>query len=295
VTSPVEFTDILKREKQLIAQIRANPVDQGIIQEFRDLILSYYALFGRDLPWRHTTDPYAILVSEIMLQQTQVERVRHKYPEFIRTFPTFESLSGAPLQDILSAWQGLGYNRRALALQKTARIVVEEYDGELPRQVADLIELPGIGKATASAVVAYAFNEPVVYIETNIRRVFIHFFFRDQADISDTEIGPFVERTLVPENPRLWYNALMDYGSDLKRRVENPNRRSAHYTVQSRFEGSDRQIRGAILRTLLETGGTDEETLLSRTRADEERLRRILADLEKEGFVRRQEGTFFLG
>jgi A/G-specific adenine glycosylase len=294
VTSPVEFTGILKREKELIARIRADPADPDCIQRFRDLVLSYYAGFGRDLPWRHTTDPYAILVSEIMLQQTQVERVQDRYPEFIGTFPTFESLANAPLQEILSVWQGLGYNRRALALQKTARIVVDEYDGELPRRVADLIRLPGIGKATASAIVTYAFNEPVVYIETNIRRVFIHFFFRDQADIPDTRIEPYVERTLLTENPRLWYNALMDFGSDLKRRIENPNRKSAHYTVQSRFEGSDRQIRGAILRSLLETNGMEEETLLSCMHADEERIGRILAGLEKEGFVRQQDGRFFL-
>jgi A/G-specific adenine glycosylase len=294
VTTPVEFTGFLKREKQLIARIRADPADIHCIQQFRDLVLSYYACFGRDLPWRHTTDPYAILVSEIMLQQTQVERVQEKYPAFIRTFPTFESLADAPLQEILSVWQGLGYNRRALALQKIARIVVKEYGGELPRRVADLIRLPGIGKATASAIAAYAFNEPVVYIETNIRRIFIHFFFRDQADIPDSEIEPFVERALITENPRLWYNALMDFGSDLKRRVENPNRKSAHYTVQSRFEGSDRQIRGAILRTLLKRGGTDEETLLSCTHANEERMRRILADLEKEGFVRQRDGTYCL-
>jgi A/G-specific adenine glycosylase len=294
VTSPVEFTDILRREKRLIERIREGPVDQEIIRQFRELVLSYYAQFGRDLPWRHTTDPYAILVAELMLQQTQVERVKEKYPEFLGRFPGFERLADAPLSEILAVWQGLGYNRRALSLQKIARIVVSDHRGVLPRSVAALTALPGIGRATASAIVTYAFNEPVIYIETNIRRVFIHFFFRDRADIPDAEIEPLVEAALHRENPRLWYNALMDYGTDLKRRTPNPNRRSAHYTVQKRFEGSDRQIRGAVLRTLLESGGTEEETLLSVLDADSERVLRILQDLEAEGFVVRKDGGWRL-
>jgi A/G-specific adenine glycosylase len=188
-------------------------------------------------------DSYRILVSEIMLQQTQVERVLDKYKVFIRIFPDFSSLAVAPLADILKVWQGLGYNRRAVALQKIAISVMKESRGRLPVTREELLKLPGIGKYTASAILTFACNQPNIFIETNIRRVFIHFFFRDRENISDAEILPLIEMTLDAGNPREWYYALMDYGAMLKKTVENPNRKSSHYKKQAPFHGSNRQLR----------------------------------------------------
>ncbi|HOF96277.1 MAG TPA: A/G-specific adenine glycosylase, partial [Methanoculleus sp.] len=243
-----------EREQRILKETREHGATPEAVRLFRALVLAHYRAHGRDLPWRQTTDPYRILVSEIMLQQTQVERVAVKYPEFIDRFPDFASLARAPQSDILLAWQGMGYNRRALALKRTAERVVDDYGGRLPADVETLATFPGIGRATAAAICAYAFNMPVAYIETNIRRVFIHFFFQDREDVRDDEILVLVEQTLDRENPREWYGALMDYGSILKKRTANPNRRSASYSRQSRFEGSDRQIRGRLLALVLAEG-----------------------------------------
>lgn len=281
-----------ERERRLLELTREQGSTPEAVRLFRDLILSHYRTHGRDLPWRRTTDPYHILVSEIMLQQTQVERVAVRYPEFLERFPDFESLADAPQSEVLLAWQGMGYNRRAIALQKTARRVADDYGGNLPADVEALATLPGIGKATAAAICAYAFNMPVVYIETNIRRTFIHFFFQDREDVRDDEILPLVEQALDRGNPREWYSALMDYGTVLKKRTANPNRRSASYTKQSRFEGSDRQVRGKILALVLEEGAVTEDEVVTRVSEDAERVRRILGDLEKEGFIAESEGRY---
>jgi A/G-specific adenine glycosylase len=279
-------------ESRLLERIAGDGVTEETVGLFRDLILSHYRGFGRDLPWRRTTDPYRILVSELMLQQTQVDRVVPKYEAFIRRFPDFAALAAASTGDVLEAWQGLGYNRRALSLQKTARRVTEEFGGALPADVETLATFPGIGHATAAAIAAYAFNRPVVYIETNIRRIFIHFFFRDREGVQDAEILPLVERTLFRENPREWYSALMDYGTILAKRTENPNRRSTAYARQSRFEGSDRQIRGRILALVLREGTVTEEFLAEAICADAKRLKGILLDLEREGFIAEEQGTY---
>ena len=281
-----------EREHRLLEAIREQGSTPETIRLFRDLILSHYRTHGRDLSWRRTTDPYRILVSEIMLQQTQVERVAARYPEFLERFPDFEMLARAPRSEVLLAWQGMGYNRRAIALQKTAGRVVDEYGGDLPADVETLATFPGIGKATAAAIVAYAFNMPVVYIETNIRRTFIHFFFQDREGVRDDEILPLVEQALDRGNPREWYGALMDYGTILKKRTANPNRRSASYARQSRFEGSDRQVRGKILALVLEEGTVTGEQVITRVCEDPGRVRRILGDLEKEGFIAESEGTY---
>jgi A/G-specific adenine glycosylase len=264
------------------------------ISEFRQMILAYYDAHGRPMPWRDTTDPYKILVSEIMLQQTQVERVLTKYPEFLTAFPDFSSLAHAPLTDILSAWQGMGYNRRALSLQKCAERVMNEYNGILPADVDTLSTFPGIGRATASSICAFAFNMPVVFIETNIRRVFIHFFFSDAASISDAAILPLVRSAVYSHNPRIWYWALMDLGTVLKKTGINPNRRSAHYTKQSPFEGSDRKIRGAILKIVLKEHFLEEEEVITRFGEDHQRIRKILQSLEGEGFIVRRNNRFML-
>jgi A/G-specific adenine glycosylase len=229
----------------------AGRVTPAAAHRFRRRLYRFFYDQGRQLPWRATPDPYHILISEIMLQQTQVERVALKYEPFINAFPDVWSLARAPLRDIMAAWQGLGYNRRALALQRIARRLVAEFDGSLPDSVDTLRTFPGIGEATAGALAAFAFNQPVVFIETNIRRVFLHFFFPGQSGVRDREILPLVDQTLDRKQPRPWYYALMDYGSMLKRAAPNPNRRSAHHQRQAPFADSDRQIRGLILKALL--------------------------------------------
>lgn len=246
------------------------------------------------MAWRDTIDPYCILVSEIMLQQTQVGRVTVKYPEFIAEFPNFEMLARAPLADVLRVWQGMGYNRRAIALQKCAIRVVEEFRGILPADPDILATFPGIGHATASSICAFAFNMPVVFIETNIRRVFIHFFFPGREDVNDKEISPFVELALYRENPRVWYWALMDLGTELKKTFANPNRRSTHYTKQSPFEGSNRKIRGGILKELIRKSPLSERELIDAVSGEPERMAAIIATLIREGFVAEENGEYVL-
>jgi A/G-specific adenine glycosylase len=255
---------------------------------FREIIWNYYTGNKRELPWRHTVDPYRIYVSEIMLQQTQVERVITKYAEFMKAFPGFSSLSSAPLEEVLRVWQGMGYNRRAKALKEGAQRVMKEFNGCLPEDETILLTFPGIGKATASSIVTFAFNKPAIFIETNIRRVFIHFFFHDQEGINDKTIIALVERTLEKEKPREWYYALMDYGAMLKNKVPNPNRRSTSYTKQSRFEGSDRQIRGLVLKVILDKGQISEKDLIIGIKREPERIRKALKQLVDEGFIKQQ-------
>jgi A/G-specific adenine glycosylase len=261
---------------------------------FREIILAFYKKHGREMPWRNTTNPYHIYVSEIMLQQTQVERVNKKYPGFIATFPSFADLADAPLHKILAVWQGMGYNRRAIALQACAGMVIKEHNGFLPSDVAVLETLPGIGHATACSIAAFAFNTPVVFIETNIRRVFIHFFFEGLENISDEEILPIVSRALYAKDPRTWYSALMDYGTMLKSAGLDPNRRSAHHTKQPKFDGSDREIRGIVVKTLVQDSELDEKSLVRKINRDPGRVLRIIGILEKEGFLVRDKNRITL-
>jgi A/G-specific adenine glycosylase len=220
-----------------------------------------------------------------MLQQTQVERVALKYEPFLNAFPDVWSLARAPLRDIMAAWQGLGYNRRALALQRIARRLVADFDGRLPAEVNTLRTFPGIGEATAGALAAFAFNQPVVFIETNIRRVFLHCFFPGQNSIRDREILPLVDQTLDRERPRPWYYALMDYGAMLKRTGPNANRRSAHYQRQAPFAGSDRQIRGLILKTMVESPPLTVADLVQAVGQNPARTQVLIAALVQEGFL----------
>ncbi len=258
------------------------------VSKFQKLIYQHYEEQGRFLPWRKTRNPYYILVSEIMLQQTQVERVVDKYKKFIELFPDVETLDRAPLRKILSVWQGLGYNRRALALKKIARIVIEEFNGKIPRSLDELVKFPGIGQATASEIVTFAFNQPTVFIETNIRSVFLHYFFPERDDVSDDEILPLVAKTVDRSNPRKWYYALMDYGTFLKRQYANPNRKSIHYYKQSSFNGSNRQIRGKIVKYLTENQSTTGKQIARDLQIPFEKAESNLITLEKEGFLTRK-------
>ena len=224
------------------------------VREFRRIVWSHYKKEGRnELPWRKTKDPYRILVSEIMLQQTQVSRVIEKYKEFLKKFPTVRALAKAPLSDVLKIWSGLGYNRRGKYLHDAAKKVVADFNGNFKKALEH--PLPGVGPYTRAAVKAFAFNEPGEIIETNVRTAFIHHFYRGRFSVkkmSDKDLLPILRLAAKGQDPREWHWALMDYGSYLKRSGVRNNSRSAHYTKQSKFEGSLRQVRGQILRDLMD-------------------------------------------
>jgi A/G-specific adenine glycosylase len=263
-------------------------------RSFRKKIYGHYEKNGRNFPWRRNLSPYRVLVSEIMLQQTQVERVIEKYREFLDAFPDFAALAKAPLSKLLQVWSGLGYNRRALALKALTQKVVDEHHGRLPPDLEKLLALPGIGGYTAGAVLAFAFNKPVVFMDTNIRRVYIHEFFHDQENIHDEQLIPLVEQTMDAVNPRKWYNALMDYGTMIKEKHGNPNRKSAHYTRQSPFENSNRQVRGMILKALVAEPQLSAAQIVKRIGVDSERVKQNLVSLEREGFIKKNGRTYVI-
>lgn len=260
---------------------------------FKETIWEHYHKHKRALPWRNTRDPYHILVSEIMLQQTQVSRVLQKYPLFIAHFPTIRSLAKAPLKTVLIHWQGMGYNRRALHLKQIAETLMKDYNGNVPDDPSILRQLPGIGKATARSIVTFAFNIPTVFIETNIRRVFIHFFFPKDMNISDRQIAPLIEKTLDRNNPREWYFALMDYSTTLAKKIPNPNTKSKHYTKQSKFEGSNRQLRGMIVKELLKNSSLNAKQLIKNLGGHTNtRIEKNLQALVNEGIIKKQNDLY---
>lgn len=272
-----------------MSKISISPVE---IRSFRRKIYEHYWKHKRVLRWRTKPTPYFVVVSELMLQQTQVPRVIPKFDAFVKAFPSFKALAAAPLPKLLREWQGLGYNRRALALKKIAMEVEGKHSGRLPESIEKLDALPGIGYATAGSIAAFAFNAPVAFIETNIRTVFIRFFFADKKQVSDEDILPLVVATLDRKNPREWYWALMDYGFFLKKTVSNPSRRSAHYTKQSPFLTSNRRIRGLIVRILTERKNVTAAWLVKTLAQKPEVIEKNLAALQQEGFITRHGRTF---
>ena len=261
---------------------------------FRAVVRSHYARAGRRMPWRDHPEPYAVLVSEVMLQQTQVPRVMEHFPRFVDRFPTIEALAGVRLAEVIAAWSGLGYNRRARYLHATAGVIVAEHGGRVPDDPAVLVTLPGIGKNTAGSIAAFAYNRPVVFIETNIRRVYIHHFFPGEEEVHDRDLLPLIERTLDHHNPREWYWALMDYGVALAKRVPNPNRRSRHYTRQAPFEGSDRQLRGMILRLLTTRGALIAHEIPAATGFPPERVAPVLSRMEREAIIAQRDDRWII-
>jgi A/G-specific adenine glycosylase len=266
------------------------------VDEFVTSVTEFYGQAGRDLPWRKpevdgSFDPYKIMVSEFMLQQTQVARVIPKFLEFTSVFTGVESLSRAGLGEVLTLWSGLGYNRRAKFLWQAAQKIQELYQGEFPKTLNMLTILPGIGPNTAAAILVYAYDQPLPFIETNIRTAFIHHFFRDNFSVSDKDLWPLITDALqcVQQRRELsvreWYWALMDYGSHLKKTVGNTSRQSKHYAKQSRFEGSKRQIRGKILKAL--ASGEQTESQL-KALINDERFPYILQDLLDEHMIVRK-------
>lgn len=267
--------------------------------------MEYYGEYGRHhLPWRKKPTPYRVAVSEIMLQQTQVDRVIPFFNNWMKQFPNWKKLAEAPQPEVLRAWKGLGYNSRALRLQKLAVAVTQDYKGQLPQSKEKLIELPGIGPYTAGAIRAFAYDIYSPFIETNIRRIFIHHFFNNEVDVSDTEILTIIEDIGEIEDASIWYAALMDYGSTLPKIIKrNPNQQSKHYTKQSKFEGSDRQIRGKVLDILLNKKDhkISKEKLFSklchyeeRSNLIDKRHQKILDQLEKEGFINQTKKSLIL-
>ena len=253
----------------------------------------------RDLPWRYIEDPYAVLVSEVMLQQTQVKRVLDYWPRFLALFPTIDALAAAGTSDVLEQWQGLGYNRRALALKRCADICAAENGGRLPEIVDELVRLPGIGPATAAGVVAFAYDRPALYLETNVRTVFLHELFPGEDGVKDAALIPLIELACPADGVRDWYYALLDYGAHLKATLPNPSRRSAHHTRQSAFEGSRRQKRAELTRIVLAAGAegidaskaasllNESERKAGRVNVSEEEIASIIDDLAAEGFFKR--------
>lgn len=292
------------------------------VEGFRREVMEFFRVHGRTFPWRETRDPYAVMVSEFMLQQTQTARVTEKYAAWLERFPTVRSVAQAELSDVLSLWNGLGYNRRAKFLHEACKRICTEYGGIIPDDAETLDALPGIGAYTARAICAFAFGKAEVFVETNIRAVFIHCFFAGEAAdgdggenggagggtgvgrdigpaspaVSDSDILPLVEQTLDAENPRTWYYALMDYGAHLKKTAANPSRKSASYARQSAFRGSLREARGAILRQLSrQKGGLCLGDIGAGEGIDADRLEKAAAGLLAEGLIRKEGERYSLG
>ena len=267
------------------------------VSTFQKMVLEFYREHGRhDLPWRKTKDPYKILVSEVMLQQTQVDRVRPFYTDFLTKFPTVYILAEAPLSEVLISWQGLGYNRRAKMLHEAAQEVVNTHKGKFPKSVEGLEGLRGVGPYTARAIAAFAYNEDVVLIETNLRTVITHHFFNDQKQVDDKEVLKFLQKAF-PEDEgksREWHAALMDYGAHLKRSGVRINAKNKTYIKQAKFDGSRRQARGAIIKALM-AGPRKADFLTDLLGFDRrDQVQSQLASLTKEGLIELHKGKFQL-
>jgi A/G-specific adenine glycosylase len=261
-------------------------------QDFQELIWQKGRELYRDMPWRENVDPYYVLVSELMLQQTQVDRVIPKFHQFVKAFPTIQSLAQASLADVLKQWSGLGYNRRAKFLHEAAKKVVGEFNGTFPDTLEPLKTLPGVGPNTAGAILAYSFNQPVVFIETNIRSVYFHHFFEGQESVSDAELKSIVQATIDTEHPREFYWALMDYGSYLKKQGAGQLNKSKHYKKQSPLKGSVREVRGLILKALAVSDLTLQQ-LQDQVSVDE-RFDVAMKGLQKDGLVNSTNGSLHL-
>ena len=292
------------------------------LREFVQFVAQKGCELYRDLPWRRTYDPYAIWISEVMLQQTQVSRVDGRWQRWLERFPTVDALAAAAPSDVLEEWQGLGYNRRALSVHRAAQ-AISEAGGVFPQDQKELVKLPGIGPATAAGIRAFAFNLHGVYLETNVRTVFLHELYPQAEGVPDSELVPLVELTCPASvtdaanvanadsaandapaalTPRSWYYALLDYGAYLKKTIPNPSRRSKSHVKQTRFEGSHRQKRAELLRVLLahkDEGGAEFETLhqelcqievnAGRETLDEQVTLGLLEELAKEGFCQKND------
>jgi A/G-specific adenine glycosylase len=260
---------------------------------FKNIVYDYYHKHGRNFCWREDITPYKVFVSEIMLQQTQTSRIEIRLPLFLKTFPTLESLASASTAEVLTAWQGLGYNRRGLYLHQTAKTLVSDFNSIIPKDPLILKKLPGIGDYTSCSIVTFAYNCPTVFIETNIRTVYLHHYFQGKTQVSDKEIIELIQQDLDMIDPRSWYYALMDYGVYIKSQFGSLNHQSKHYRKQSKFEGSNRQVRAKILKYLLKKPMTQLEL----QRLFEEKEFRVLSNIEalqKEGMIDTNNNEYFI-
>jgi A/G-specific adenine glycosylase len=261
------------------------------IQEFQDVILHNYREQGRKFPWRERREPWGVLVSELMLQQTQTDRVISYWERWMSLWPSPAQLAAADFEQVLREWSGLGYNRRARFIQQSAKTIMQEFNGTVPQSIEELERLPGVGPYTARAVACFAYNQATAFLETNIRAVYLHFFFQGSDKVHDKDLMPLVEESLYKADPAQWYYALMDYGAKLKKLTVNPSRRSKHHTTQSPFEGSVRQARGYILRKLSD-GPQKVESIVADSGIENERMAKALLALVSEGFVRETDGQY---
>jgi A/G-specific adenine glycosylase len=277
----MDFEYYLRKLDSLVASKR---LTKGAFQR---IILGFYEDNRRPFAWRSTRDPYKILVSEVMLQQTQTSRVEERYPSFLKTFPTIKALAGASQAEVLKAWEGLGYYRRARNLHRAAIAVCESHGGKLPASFGDLVALPGLGHYTAAAVSVFAFNTPTPMIETNIRSVYIYAFCQARQGVSDRELMKLIEHTMDHERCREWFYALMDFGVALKRARPGINARSKHHTKQSKFEGSDRQLAARVLKAIV---GSERSVALADLTAllgaDLARVQKAVDRLKTDGLLR---------
>ena len=260
--------------------------------DFNEILWRKAGELFRPMPWRDNTQPYYVLVSELMLQQTQVDRVVPKFEQFMMLFPTIEQLAKVPLADVLTAWSGLGYNRRAKFLHQAAQKVMQDFGGVIPDTFDGLVSLPGVGPNTAGAILAYSFNQPVIFIETNVRTVYFHHFFQDQTVVTDKELKTLVQETIDTANPRQWYWALMDYGAYLKKQGVGRIDKSSHYKKQLPIKGSVREVRGFILKALaVHDHGLDELRLMM---PPDPRFDASVKALVREGFIQQAKGQLSL-
>ncbi len=268
------------------------------IIQFQQKIYEFYFKNKRNFVWRNDITAYRIFISEVMLQQTQTSRVIFKFQQWIEKFPDFATVAQASQHEILATWQGLGYNSRGLRLARAAQIIMEKFNGKLPETIQDLESLPGIGPNTAGSISAVAWKKPVIFIETNIRTVFLHEFFKNQELVCDKEILPLVEQTLDQNNSRDWYYALMDYGVYLKKELKINNKKSKQYNRQSKFIGSRRQVRGAIIRILSKIKKLQQEDLLFLLEQElpdnKHSFENILQELNQEQLIYQKDENIFL-
>lgn len=257
------------------------------IKKFQQKVFQFYQENKRDLPWRKTIDPYKILVSEFMLQQTQVSRVLEYYTSWMDTWPTVQSLANETYKNVLQAWMGLGYNRRAMYLHNTANIILDEFEGDVLSAVNHYEKLPGIGLYTSKAIQIFAANADIATVDTNIRRILINEFDLDES-ISDKELFQLAKRCLPKGESREWHNALMDYGSLY---LTSRKTRIKPKTQQSRFQDSDRQIRGKILRLLLQEDQSKYQ-LQKEINVESKRLSKILSKMIQEETVSKTEDYY---
>ncbi len=287
-----DFPSLTEEGAQPYVHQKFSRTPEGLFA-FKSLILTFYAEHGRQFVWRDTNDPYAILVSEVMLQQTQTSRVKPKYETFLSRWPSFSSLAEASTEELLSVWKGLGYNRRALNLRRSARMT-QEWGWTIPNDKTLIESLPGVGKATSAAIRSFCFGQKSVYLETNIRRVLLTCFYPQEDEVRDKELELLLhELSLINEDMKIWYYALMDYGVLLKALFPNANKRSAHYTKQKKFENSNRQIRGQLIHLLTDTGSKPISVIYDLlSHFEDERILNSLEQLTHEGFVQEREGVY---